>query len=74
MNNVREPLHIDDELKPNAFVIINPEYLKAKLSKAVPLFISIELRKQSNDAITQEAHTNSKESLDFKKIQLFLAK
>ncbi len=74
VNEIRELLHIDDGLKTNSFVIINPAYLNTKLPKAAPQFICVELRAQSNDAVTGKAFTNFEDALDFNKLEQLLAK
>jgi hypothetical protein len=74
VNDIREVLHIDDGIKSDAFVIINPAYLNAKLPKAAPQFVCIEIRAQTNDGVTQKAYNDFKAKLDLDKLQSLLAK
>ena len=55
-------------------VILNPAYFNRTASKTAPQFICIELRGQTNDAVTVKAFTSFEEALDFKKLQSLLVK
>ena len=55
-------------------VTINNTYLNSKVPRAAPQFICIELRGQTNDAVTKEAFKNFEEALDFKKLESLFAK
>lgn len=48
--------------------IINPAYINTKTNKTAPQFICIEVRLQTNDAVTQKAYQDFIAALDFDKI------
>lgn len=54
--------------------IINPAYINTKTNKTAPQFICIEVRRQSNDALTQKAYQDFIAALDFGKLEQLLGK
>ena len=55
-------------------VFLNPDYFNHNVSITAPQFICVELRGQTNDAVTLKAFTNFEEALDFKKLESLVAK
>ncbi|MFN8295229.1 MAG: hypothetical protein U0T69_03490 [Chitinophagales bacterium] len=54
--------------------IINPAYINTKTNKTAPQFICVEVRRQTNDAVTQKAYQNFIEALNFGKLEQLLGK
>ncbi|MFT3701451.1 MAG: hypothetical protein QM802_03735 [Agriterribacter sp.] len=65
---------VNEKIHRDFLVTINTAYLKTNLSKVAPQFICVEIRAQTNDAVTQKAFTNFEQALDFKKLESLLAK
>jgi hypothetical protein len=65
---------INDKPRGGFLVTINSGYLKTNLPKTAPQFICIEIRTQTNDAVTLKAFKSFEDSIDFEKLQQQLAK
>ena len=64
----------DYHAKDGSCVFLNPAYFNHNVPKSAPQFICVELRGQTNDAVTVKAFTNFEEALDFKKLESLLVK
>lgn len=68
LNNFLDDYHS----KYGSCVFLNPAYFNRTVSITAPQFICVELRVQTNDAVTLKAFTDFEEALDFKKLQSLL--